>query len=362
MNTNFNFFNSLIISGAIQGIVFALVVLLHKKHKSRSNFFLAQVVLYLSLNNFYFWFIDTKISNNILYYQYLYVPWFLLILPCFYHFVLIYIGNTTEQKNIKYFYFLPFFLSLLINISFYFIFSKQKYNINILYNIEEFISAFYTLFIIYKTFLLIKKYEKETLFYQPHKIKKQTKWLKHLLVFGVFICLIWVVTIGNLNLNIKYLLWLSISFLVYWLGYNGIYYNGIFNQRNEIRKHTIEKNIINNSEKGKQQVEDFKKIIKTEKLYLDPLFNLSLFSKKLNLSESYLSHIFNQNSSVNFSEYINKLRVEKAQELLKNKHFKSYTIVAIGLEAGFNSKSTFYNSFKKEVGTAPTQYRKENLS
>ena len=151
--------------------------------------------------------------------------------------------------------------------------------------------------------------------------------------------------------------------MVYWLGYNGIYYNGIFNQRNEIRKQTSKNNTIEaNSNKGKQQIEDFKVIIKTQRLYLNPQFSLSFLAKKLNLNESYLSHTFNQNSTVNFSEYVNKLRIKEAQHLLKNKQFENYTIVSIGLEAGFNSKSTFYNSFKKEVGVTPTQYRKENMS
>ncbi|WGH74815.1 AraC family transcriptional regulator [Tenacibaculum tangerinum] len=376
MNTNFNFFNSLIISGALQGIIFAAVVLLYNKHKSKSNFFLAQVVLYLSLNNLYYWFVDVGLSQNIPYYENLYIPLNLLILPCYYCFVISYF-NIKEKTT---YLFVPFLISLLTHIfllvyklffTSHFIISQK--NIHFFYYAEEYLSALFTLFVIFKTFSFIKNYEKNAKEYSSKIVKKETKWLKNLLFFGIFISILWILltlfsqyfNIYQLQTNNTYFLWLSISFLVYWLGYNGIYYNGIFNQRTEIRKQTIDNKAIKtrpSSEKGKQQVEDFKAIIKNQKLYLNPQFSLSLFSKKLDLSESYLSHIFNQNSSINFSEYVNKLRVEEALKLLKNSQFKNYTIVAIGLEAGFNSKSTFYHNFKKEVGVTPTQYRKENMS
>jgi AraC-like DNA-binding protein len=68
----------------------------------------------------------------------------------------------------------------------------------------------------------------------------------------------------------------------------------------------------------------------------------------------------NENGS-GFSEYINAARVREAQRILTDLDFKNYTIVAIGLECGFNSKSTFYNSFKKVTQESPTDFRKRML-
>jgi AraC-like DNA-binding protein len=51
--------------------------------------------------------------------------------------------------------------------------------------------------------------------------------------------------------------------------------------------------------------------------------------------------------------------VNYSKEILSNKDYKNYTIVAIGLESGFNSKSTFYKVFKKIVGCTPVNYRKK---
>jgi len=47
-----------------------------------------------------------------------------------------------------------------------------------------------------------------------------------------------------------------------------------------------------------------------------------------------------------------------AKELLIHEEYKNYTITSIGLESGFNSKSTFYATFKKHTGFTPAAYQK----
>ena len=59
---------------------------------------------------------------------------------------------------------------------------------------------------------------------------------------------------------------------------------------------------------------------------------------------------------MSFPDYVNNLRVGKAKEFLRTGEFSNYTLVAIGLEAGFNSKTSFYNTFKKNTGLTPLQF------
>jgi len=77
------------------------------------------------------------------------------------------------------------------------------------------------------------------------------------------------------------------------------------------------------------------------------------------MSVSGLSKTINTYSNVNFSDFVNSFRVDKVKELLASQEFSEYTIVAIGLECGFNSKSTFYSAFKKNTGVTPVQYRSQ---
>ncbi|MEM8895131.1 MAG: AraC family transcriptional regulator, partial [Bacteroidota bacterium] len=68
----------------------------------------------------------------------------------------------------------------------------------------------------------------------------------------------------------------------------------------------------------------------------------------------------NEQEGVSFSDFINKYRVEDAKKLLSSGRSKQVTILAISLEAGFNSKTAFYNTFKKFTGQTPTEFIKEN--
>jgi len=96
--------------------------------------------------------------------------------------------------------------------------------------------------------------------------------------------------------------------------------------------------------------------VRTQKIYLQPTLSLHCIANTFGISEGYLSQLINHFSGQNFSTYINDLRVEEAKKKLVDSHFRHYTIVSIGLESGFNSKSAFYKAFKKKTGMTPTEY------
>ena len=85
-------------------------------------------------------------------------------------------------------------------------------------------------------------------------------------------------------------------------------------------------------------------------------------AEALELSQGHLSKIINTELGVGFKDYINALRVEEAKTYLLDKEFSNYTLVAIGLEAGFNSKSAFNSSFKKITGETPSQFKKTHIN
>lgn len=52
---------------------------------------------------------------------------------------------------------------------------------------------------------------------------------------------------------------------------------------------------------------------------------------------------------------MNTYRVQEARRKLADLHFGHYSLVGVGLESGFNSKSTFNCMFKKPLGQAPSE-------
>ncbi|MAC33692.1 MAG: hypothetical protein CME38_08830 [Haliea sp.] len=91
-----------------------------------------------------------------------------------------------------------------------------------------------------------------------------------------------------------------------------------------------------------------------DKLYLDPQLSLPQLADKLGVSVNYVSQAINQNR-MNFFEYTNRYRVEEVKRLMDCDGESS--LLDLGFQAGFNSKSAFYNAFRKYAEQSPGQYR-----
>ncbi len=78
-------------------------------------------------------------------------------------------------------------------------------------------------------------------------------------------------------------------------------------------------------------------------------------AQALHLSESHLSHSFTAYAGVNLTQYLTRLRVEKAKSLLLRTEIPSARIAS---ECGFSSSSYFSRIFLETTGYTPVQYRK----
>ncbi|WP_430410562.1 helix-turn-helix domain-containing protein [Kordia sp.] len=101
-------------------------------------------------------------------------------------------------------------------------------------------------------------------------------------------------------------------------------------------------------------------LMEEEKRYRDPEIKLATLSKEINISANYLSQLINALSGHNFSDFVNSYRIKEIKSKLSHPAFIEYPVLSIGLEAGFNSKSAFYNSFKKHTGMSPTVFREKH--
>ncbi|MBW1297870.1 helix-turn-helix domain-containing protein [Aquimarina litoralis] len=98
-------------------------------------------------------------------------------------------------------------------------------------------------------------------------------------------------------------------------------------------------------------------LARDKQLYKNPNVKLKDFSSEIHISSHKLSQLLNDNLGKSFAFFINEYRIEESQRLLRENN--NYTLEAIGFEAGFSSKSSFYATFKKMVGVTPAQYKKQ---
>jgi AraC family transcriptional regulator of adaptative response / methylphosphotriester-DNA alkyltransferase methyltransferase len=103
-------------------------------------------------------------------------------------------------------------------------------------------------------------------------------------------------------------------------------------------------------------LEKAKQIIDT---YFTDRRKLTVEIKELGVSQNHFIQLFRKQFAMTPVEYANKLRVEKAMQLLAG---TDTTILNIALLSGFGSLSTFYDFFKKQVGLTPKQYRRTQNS
>jgi AraC-like DNA-binding protein len=102
-----------------------------------------------------------------------------------------------------------------------------------------------------------------------------------------------------------------------------------------------------------QQIND---VIVREKLFLDPKFQRQVIIDRFQLSKERVGAIFSKGSEhANLSSYIQQLRLEYAAKLLIQQPEKS--IIQIGTESGFSSKTYFSDRFRQYFGMSPTDFR-----
>lgn len=374
-----NLLYTLMLIGALQGIGFAVITLYSKKFKSKSNLFLAFLILCFSLNNLQYYFWETDILTAEVFFGIVYIPFASLSMVMYYFYVQFFLYPKSRISFTQKLLFLPFLFFLLFTVVYKIgnamnLLSESHYQFfgNFIY-VHEGICILYSLILLILSYRTILQFEKSQTKGNTGIPKQNLNWLKTVSLISFILCFIWVFALldelknGSDNVSFYYILWIGMSITIYILGHLGLYRFGIMQEQKKIQSYSRNSPavIIERISSKNENIEAFENFIKKEKNYLDHNLSLDVVATKLNLNSSYLSRIINHELGISFSDYVNELRIEEAKTFLENAEFENYTLVAIGLEAGFNSKTAFNTAFKKFTRKTPSEYKKEkraNLS
>lgn len=369
-------FNFLLIAGAVQGFVFNIATFLSRKRVEKPILYLNLFVFFLSLNNLQSWLVDKGYVLTPFFPGHFLFPWYLLIVPMFYAFLIHYLGIAKKKRPFIRLSILLFSFALFLRILIIVLVNNNVVSKNLLasYNqYEDAAALLYSLFIFYSSLRLLFRLQG---LYRPILDFDDLNWVKRFLGLGTIVLFLWGVSVvlnsfaaSDWRPYTYYPLRLSSSILIYWIGYQAFFRYVVLKDRillrKEIRNDAVGElgNVIKGeakiSEKSESAFAEVNTYITTNQKFLDPNLGLESLAEELDMSVSNLSKLINTHSQGNFSDLINQLRVEEAKKQLSDTEFSNYTMVAIGLECGFNSKSTFYTAFKKFTGKTPTVYRKQ---
>jgi len=111
------------------------------------------------------------------------------------------------------------------------------------------------------------------------------------------------------------------------------------------------------------EVEDkLNSLMETDKIYLHKNINLADLAEMIGTNTTYLSQYINNQLKTNFNDYINSQRINEACRLFRDNSALKYSVDQIADKVGFNSRTTFYTTFKKFTGITPAFFQKYILT
>ena len=360
----------ILLSGVVIS-VFVSLLMLQKRNKSTAEILLLLLIFFTSYSIFSYLLIY---NGNYLKYPSLIVFGFsfpLLSAPLMY----LYIKYQTKPiffKRIDLLHFLPFVLSNLLFVKFYFLTFETKVEILKNNGIDYEMEGLIKIVLIYLSGICYISWSFISLYFHKIRLNKEFSnsdkinfnWL---LLLNIGLMIIWVLVIFTQDDKI---IFGYTSFYIICISFFGLNQEKVFTEKDVL--YTQKQNVIKNTEMKVDSVgvketkpydenlEDIylrvTELLKEKKLYLNPELKIIDLAILLNIHPNLMSKAINYVSEANFYDLINKMRVDEFINNMKNADANKYTIIAIAFDSGFNSKATFNRNFKAISGMSPSEF------
>jgi len=356
-----------ILIGVSQGIILGFIFMVSPYFRSQANRFLSYTFWTTAILGANYSIVMSGIQNDwlTLMYDIMWEYLFPATLLLYFAYAL---DHPLAKSAKQYWLYLPFVLTLLINVIIDLDVDFHLYHFSLLHN-DPFVQSYYliedagTVIFAVLTFSwswrMIKKY--------PPKFA--TSWFREFWWWSTGVMLLWIglwLLYEADQKDYEGYIFSAVSILFFWVTYRGVLQFKLAEEKFEIREilstylqdRTVDSSPIAETTPPQNiYFHRLEQLMQKDHLYRDPQLNRDMVAEKLGISSGYLSQQLSACGGNNFSEYINQYRVEEVKRLLLNPAFKTYSLLAIGYEAGFNSKSTFYATFKKATGFSPSAYQ-----
>ena len=373
--------NALITSEVILTVLF-LSIMLGKKNKLRADNFLIVYLVFFLVREIYVY-IESQGLLNESYWMLFGKSHYLLNAPIFFFYV--YALTQTQDLSTKWYVivFIPF-IAYVLNFLYHYLWLFEPSAVSIhngLVYVDGHISVPWAFFsfifllmepvFIILSYILLKRYKKRVRDSFSSVDKINLNWLR--VIFNIwFIAAVVLVPIttlivgGIIGLSVDFmhllLEILHVAFL-FILGFYGFKQTNIFSNLNLTTSDGIKESVsYERSGLGKEQAAYYHQqllvLMKEKKPYLNGELSAGELAQRLNISVNHLSQILNTIQRQNFFDFVNGYRIQEVIEKMKDPKNRHLTLLAIALDSGFNSKTSFNTVFRKVTHQTPSQYAK----
>ncbi|WP_431134653.1 helix-turn-helix domain-containing protein [Psychroserpens mesophilus] len=109
-------------------------------------------------------------------------------------------------------------------------------------------------------------------------------------------------------------------------------------------------------------LQKIKNAIEEDQIFMQPAISLAQFSEAINTPTYLVTKATKSIYNKSFPEVINSFRIQTIKQKLSQPEFANEKIEDLAYDVGFNTASTFYNAFKKEVSMTPREYQSSIMS
>lgn len=370
--------NFIIISGVLQGIILAGVLIFYGKGNRKANRLIGLFVLICALHFSWSLVIDTNLDyifNQVFWLPYSYL---LAIGPLLFFYTKSLTESNFQTSNKAFIHFLPVTVEALMQA--FFICESIRNNIQpyevqgfLWFRVVEFVGTGVSILIYGKQCLsLIRIHEARLVENFSNQKDITLSWLfkliKYLrvlwifwLVFELSFILFWQFQMHLIPVYLLlYILLGVITYSNYWIGIQALIKSEALIEKKPISLPAENANVYTrlNEADIKGYVEALNQLMQKEKLYLHETLSLRTLASRLQLDPNLVSYVLNNIFHKSFYDYVNEFRIEDVKSKIDDPAYTHFKIVEIAYECGFNSKATFNRVFKKLTGRSPSEYKK----
>ncbi len=158
-----------------------------------------------------------------------------------------------------------------------------------------------------------------------------------------------------LEREVRPFIWIVIAFLMLFISYYSIKEPSLFKAARQMSSVKYAQSRLTDQELERLKIQ-LEQLMEEEKPYLNRSLMKADLAKMLGVNNPDVARLLNEKIGMNFFEYVNYFRIKEFIALAKMGKAEQLTFFGIAQEAGFNSKTTFNKSFKKIMGTSPSEY------